>query len=183
MKLSEKAAYLKGLAEGMNIAEATPNDKLITKLLDLVAEMAGTIELLEDRCDELTDYADELDADLGDVEEYLFSDDDEDDYCDCDCDDDYCECEDCEEYDTCECDGDCANCGEFETRELVASDHSLGQWYIYREAVCGVNGEVRRDCSKCDYYESRELTAPEHQMGAWEVVKQAACGAEGLLRR
>ena len=46
MKLSETAAYLKGLAEGMNIAEATPNDKLITKLLDLVAEMAGTIELL-----------------------------------------------------------------------------------------------------------------------------------------
>ena len=66
MKLSENAAYLKGLAEGMNIAEATPNDKLLTKLLDLVAEMAATIELLEDRCDELTDYADELDADLGD---------------------------------------------------------------------------------------------------------------------
>ena len=83
MKLSEKAAYLKGLADGMNIGEETPNDKLIGKLLDLVSEMAGTIELLEDRCDELTDYADELDADLGDVEEYLFSDDD--DCCDCDC--------------------------------------------------------------------------------------------------
>lgn len=88
MKLSEKAAYLKGLADGMNLSENTPNDKLIIKLLDLVSEMAGTIELLEDRCDELTDYADELDADLGDVEEYLFSDDDECCDCDCDCDDD-----------------------------------------------------------------------------------------------
>ena len=46
MKLSEKAAYLKGLAEGLNIGTETPNDKLISKLLDLVAEMAGTIELL-----------------------------------------------------------------------------------------------------------------------------------------
>ena len=118
MKLSEKAAYLKGLADGMNIAEATPNDKLITKLLDLVAEMAGTIELLEDRCDELTDYADELDADLGDVEEYLFSD-DECDCCDCDDEDEAFEvtCPTCGEvicFDS-SCDPEeliCPKCGE-----------------------------------------------------------------------
>lgn len=119
MKLSEKAAYLKGLAEGMNIAEATPNDKLITKLLDLVAEMAGTIELLEDRCDELTDYADELDADLGDVEEYLFSDDE----CDCcDCDD-----EDDEAYEV-----TCPACGE-----VICFDSSCDP----EELICPACGE------------------------------------------
>ncbi len=134
MKLSEKAAYLKGLADGMNIGEDTPNNKLIVKLLDLVSEMAGTIELLEDRCDELTDYADELDADLGDVEEYLFSDEDDCDCCDCDDDDEAYEvtcpacgevicfdsscdpeeliCPACgEEFDAV-CDGDCDCCGE-----------------------------------------------------------------------
>ena len=119
MKLSEKAAYLKGLAEGMNIAEATPNDKLITKLLDLVAEMAGTIELLEDRCDELTDYADELDADLGDVEEYLFSEDE----CDCcDCDD-----EDDEAYEV-----TCPACGE-----VICFDSSCDP----EELICPACGE------------------------------------------
>ena len=97
MKLSEQAAYLTGLAEGMNITDATPHDKLITKLLELVSEMANTIELLENRCDELTDYADELDADLGDVEEYLFSDDE------CDC----CGSEDDEAYEV-----TCPSCGE-----------------------------------------------------------------------
>ena len=133
MKLSEKAAYLKGLAEGMNIAEATPNDKLITKLLDLVAEMAGTIELLEDRCDELTDYADELDADLGDVEEYLFSDDE----CDCcDCDD-----EDDEAYEV-----TCPACGE-----VICFDSSCDP----EELICPACGEefdavCDGDCDCCE---------------------------------
>lgn len=118
MKLSEKAAYLKGLAEGMNIAEATPNDKLITRLLDLVADMAGTIELLEDRCDELTDYADELDADLGDVEEYLFSDED-DDCCD--------SCDDDETYEV-----TCPACGE-----VICFDSSCDP----EELICPACGE------------------------------------------
>ena len=140
MKLTEKAAYLKGLAEGLNITEENPKDKLLVKLLDLVSEMAGTIELLEDRCDELTDYADELDADLGDVEEYLFSDEDDCD-CDCDCDDDdetyevtcpacgevicfdsSCDPEDLicpacgEEFDAI-CDGECDGCGGCDEEE------------------------------------------------------------------
>ncbi|MBQ9736226.1 MAG: hypothetical protein IJV96_05525 [Clostridia bacterium] len=118
MKLSEKAAYLKGLAEGLNIGTETPNDKLISKLLDLVADMAGTIELLEDRCDELTDYADELDADLGDVEEYLFSDDDDD---ECDCDDD----DDCYEV-------TCPACGE-----VICFDESCDP----EELICPACGE------------------------------------------
>ena len=80
MNLSENAAYLKGLAEGLGIGNEAPNDKLIVKLLDLVAEMAEKIEDLQAQCDDLNDYADELDADLGDVEEYLFADDEEEDY-------------------------------------------------------------------------------------------------------
>ena len=80
MNLSENAAYLKGLAEGLGVGNETPTDKLIIKLLDLTHEMAQTIEALQSECDELREYADELDADLGDVEEYLFSDDEEEEY-------------------------------------------------------------------------------------------------------
>ena len=80
MNLSENAAYLKGLAEGLGIGNEAPSDKLIVKLLDLVAEMAEKIEDLQAQCDDLNDYADELDADLGDVEEYLFADDEDDEY-------------------------------------------------------------------------------------------------------
>ena len=135
MTLSESAAYLKGLAEGLGLNEAEPKDKLILKLLDLVNEMAETVESLEQQCDDLRDYADELDSDLGDVEEYLFCDDeddeDEDEEFDEDdlyevtcpscgeviCFDDSCDieqlvCPACgEEFDCTEvCDGDCAGC-------------------------------------------------------------------------
>ena len=77
MTISEKAAYLKGLAEGMGLNEAEVKDRMILKLLDLTVDMAESIEALETRCNDLADYADELDSDLGDVEEYLFVDEDE----------------------------------------------------------------------------------------------------------
>ncbi len=77
MTLTEQAAYLKGLAEGMGLNETEVKDKMILKLLDLTVEMAESIEALETRCNDLADYADELDSDLGDVEEYLFADDDD----------------------------------------------------------------------------------------------------------
>ena len=127
MNLSENAAYLKGLAEGLGIGNDAPTDKLIVKLLDLVSEMAEKIEELEAQCDDLADYADELDADLGDVEEYLFADDDEEEYDDdayevtcpaCGeviCFDSSCDPEDLicpacgEEFDAV-CDGDCDCC-------------------------------------------------------------------------
>ena len=139
MNLSESAAYLKGLADGMGLNENEPKDKLILKLLDLVNDMAETVENLEQQCDDLRDYADELDSDLGDVEEYLFCDDEDDDdedyeedfddedlyevtYPSCGeviCFDDTCDveqlvCPACgEEFDcTEECDGDCAACAE-----------------------------------------------------------------------
>ena len=66
--------------------------------------MALEIEEMEETVDTLNDYAEELDEDLGDVEDYLFGDDDE---CDC-CDDDECDC--------CCDDGfleiECPKCGE-----------------------------------------------------------------------
>ena len=142
MKLSENAAYLKGLAEGMGMDEKDPSSKLTVKLLDLVTKMAEKIEDLENQCDELRDYADELDSDLGDVEEYLFSDGDEDDDEDDEedeeegtyevtcpscgeviCFDDSCDperlvCPNCGEEFNCVCDecceGDCESCGEDE---------------------------------------------------------------------
>ncbi len=95
MTLTEKAAYLKGLAEGTNV-----NDKLTLKLLELVADMADKIDALEEELETHYAYLDELDHDLGELEEEVYDLEDEfDDYdeCDCDCDDDDCDCCDCED--------------------------------------------------------------------------------------
>lgn len=105
MEINEKVAHLKGLVEGMEYDLTTKEGKIIDKILDILTDMADEIEGLGDDVDTLFEYADELDADLGEVESELY---------DCDDYDDYDDCEDCEEYDTCECDGDCATCGDDE---------------------------------------------------------------------
>ena len=81
MTLSEKAAYIQGLAEGLSLDESTKEGKLLAALIDLVGEMADAIGEIDEDLDTLNDYIEEIDEDLGDVEEYLYDDD-----CDCDCD-------------------------------------------------------------------------------------------------
>lgn len=89
MTLCEKAAYLKGLAEGLQPDQTTAEGKLIAALIDTVDELAHAVEELEETTDMLNDYAEELDEDLGALEEIVLD--------ECDCDDDCC-CDDDEDY-------------------------------------------------------------------------------------
>ena len=95
MTLNERASYIKGYCDGLEIEESSKEGKAIAALVELVSEMALAIEDLEDEIDELRDYIEEIDEDLGTVEEVLC--DEEDFECDEDCDcccDDECDCED-----------------------------------------------------------------------------------------
>ena len=85
MSMMEKAMYLKGLCDGLEPDLTTKEGKLIAALLDMVTEMAAEMDDMQAEICELKDYCEELDEDLGDVEEVLCEDDDED-YCDGDCD-------------------------------------------------------------------------------------------------
>ena len=40
MKITEKAAYIKGLADGLNLNKETAEGKLIAALIDLAGEVA-----------------------------------------------------------------------------------------------------------------------------------------------
>lgn len=109
MGITEKAAYLQGLAKGLEIDESTKEGKLLVALVDVIDEMAASIADLEDVCDELDDVVDVLDEDLSTLEDDFYSFDDG----ECDCDDD-CDC-DCD----CDCDDDddlfevtCPNCDD-----------------------------------------------------------------------
>ena len=77
MTLTENAAYLKGLAEGLDLDESKPEGKLITKMLALISDMADSISDLEDECEELRGYIEEIDDDLAIVEDDLYEDEDE----------------------------------------------------------------------------------------------------------
>lgn len=85
-KLTEKAAYLKGLAEGLNISPSTNESKLLLALLELTADMAAAMNVMEQRIADAEESIDDVSDDLADLEEYVFEDDDDYEYDD---DDDY----------------------------------------------------------------------------------------------
>ena len=111
MNLTEKAAYLKGLKDGLNLNTETAEGKLIAALIDLVDEMAASVTDIEDMSYAVSEELDAIEDELDAIEEVL-DDEFEEDYED---DDDEDEADDDEDY---EFDDDviyevkCPTCGE-----------------------------------------------------------------------
>jgi len=92
MTISEKVAYLKGLAEGLDLDTTQSKEgKLISVMIGILEEVALSIEDLEDTSAELGEELDAISDDLSDVEELLYGDEDDED--DEDWDDDFFEVE------------------------------------------------------------------------------------------
>ena len=106
MNLVEKAAYLKGLAEGLGMDAQSKEGRLWAALNDLLADMAHEIEDLRVADDRLDDALDELAGELSYLEELS---------CDLeklDDDDDGAADDDDAEYDGVVYDATCPVCGE-----------------------------------------------------------------------
>lgn len=73
MTISEKVAYLKGLMEGLSYPTDTPEGKILSYMADILSDIALTCDDLEQETVRLGEYVEELDEDLGAVEEYLFT--------------------------------------------------------------------------------------------------------------
>ena len=89
MDICEKIAYIKGLAEGLQLDDTTKEGKILTAIIDLLSDITEEICDIEEGCDELCEQIDAVDEDLASLEEIIYEDDD----CDCDC-DDCCDCDD-----------------------------------------------------------------------------------------
>ena len=74
MTITEKVAYLKGLADGMKLSAETNEGKLLLAVIDTLEDMALTVSDMEDSVAELSAQVDEIDDDLGSVEEDLYGD-------------------------------------------------------------------------------------------------------------
>ena len=72
MGLSEKVAYLQGLAEGMKLDESTNEGKLLLAILDVLNDMAEEFADVEDEIVDLEDGLDAVSDDLNDLEEFLY---------------------------------------------------------------------------------------------------------------
>ena len=103
--LSEQVAYLKGLAEGMKIDDEKNEGKLLLKIIEVLDEMAATVEELDEEVLDNTEHLEDVEDCLDEICEDLYDDECDCD-CDCDCDDDY-DDEDMEFYEV-----ECPSCNE-----------------------------------------------------------------------
>ena len=99
MTVSEKVAYIKGLAEGLNLDDSTKEGKIIAAIVDVLVDIASDLEDAQDACAMLCEQIDAVDEDLADLEEFIYEEDDDEDFCD------GCSCEDDELYEV-----ECPNC-------------------------------------------------------------------------
>jgi len=75
--LYEKVAYLKGLADGLDIEETTKEGKLLVKIIDILEDFADAIVEIDEDADEMAEYVEAMDEDLTNIEEDLYEDLDE----------------------------------------------------------------------------------------------------------
>ena len=116
----EKVSYIRGLAEGLELDGSKKEDKVLNAVIDLLDDMAKSMARTEEALNETRDQLDEVDEDLGLLEDDFYGDealDDEDDDDEEEC---YYEvtCPNCNETiclsEDIICDGqiECPNCGK-----------------------------------------------------------------------
>lgn len=83
MTLSERAAYLKGLKDGLGLDVETTEGKLISGMLEMleavsvsVRELQENAELVSDELDEIEETLDELEDAVDEISDYLEDDED-----------------------------------------------------------------------------------------------------------
>ena len=78
MEITEKVAYLKGLAEGMELNTEKKEGKLLSAIIDVLEDIALELSDIEDAQEELGEGLDAVSDDLEDVEDLLYGEDEED---------------------------------------------------------------------------------------------------------
>ena len=128
MTVTEKVAYLKGLMEGLSVDETSKEGKILKAVVDVLDDLAMSVEDLEDYTAELTEQVDAVDEDLDSLENDFYGE------CDC-CDDD----EDEEYYDI-----TCPSCGD----EFSVDEGTLLEGGI-ECPNCGEHLEFDVECDDC----------------------------------
>lgn len=140
--LSEEVAYLRGLAEGLEIESETKEGKMICKIIDVLEDLTDTLDDMQDDYDELAEYTESIDEDLSDVEDILYEE-DEDDF-----DEEYDEDEDEDELSYIEM--ECPNCGDLvNIDEEILFDDSVDVICPNCQAIILSSEEDEENCCEC----------------------------------
>ena len=129
MTISEKAAYLKGLMDGLKLDTEKPEGQMISAIVDLLGDVTRRLTDVEETTIAISDELDEIEEDLDAIEDFIMDEDDYDD-CDCDCD--------------CDCDSDCDDDDEdyFDDDDFEDEGFDFGDEETTIYEVKGAGGEV-----------------------------------------
>ena len=129
--LSERISYIRGLADGLELGEDSKEAKVISAMIELLDDMAFSVEELEEQQDLINDDLDEMDEIVGELEDYVYGDD-----CDCDC------CDEMEFEDV-----TCPSCGaEIELDDDMISDDCT----YFTCPACHEKIDIDWDCDEDD---------------------------------
>ena len=96
MTNTEKVAYIRGLAEGLELDDSKKEVKVVNAIIDLLDDLAMSLADLEDGYSDMADQLDAVDEDLGSLEDDFYGDDEDDE----------------DDEDTCYYEVTCPNCHE-----------------------------------------------------------------------
>ena len=96
MTNTEKVAYIRGLAEGLELDDSKKEVKVLNAIIDLLDDLAMSLADLEDGYSDMADQLDAVDEDVGSLEDDFYGDDEDDE----------------DDEDTCYYEVTCPNCHE-----------------------------------------------------------------------
>ena len=79
MTINEKAAYLKGLMEGLQLDAEKAEGKMIAAIVDLLGDVTKKLTNVEDTTIAISDELDEIEEDLDAIEDFILDEDEYDD--------------------------------------------------------------------------------------------------------
>jgi len=141
MTISEKVAYLKGLADGMEIGSSDSKEgKLLLKIIDILEDVGLAVEDMEDEIEAIGSELDAVSEDVSDLEMVVFD----------------------EDGDFSFGQGCCGGCGEDELGDdfFEIECPSCGEDLVIDESVLDV-GEV--SCPNCGDRFALDLTDEEEE--------------------
>ena len=65
--ISEKVAYIKGLAEGLKLDTSSDEGRIIAALIDVIDDLTDAVDGIAEAHDDLADYVEVIDEDLEDL--------------------------------------------------------------------------------------------------------------------
>ena len=74
MSITKRVAYLKGLAEGLELGQNTKEEKLLAAVIDILEEISEELEEIKEDVSALDDDIDQLCEDMHELEDALLED-------------------------------------------------------------------------------------------------------------